>query len=77
MTNVYLQIIPKGYFDDSFRGKPQGLDDDSAKEYLNRMCDLAEAFGANRSEAEKEMRNALQFEISMVEVFVKNVDIGK
>lgn len=45
-----------------------GLDDDGVKAYYKFMVENAVVFGANRSRAESEMRDALDFEIKLANV---------
>lgn len=48
----------------------EGVDDKIAKAYFNYMIDVATILGANRSRAEKELRESLQFEIKLAEVII-------
>lgn len=45
-----------------------GLDDVAVKAYYKFMVENAIVFGANRSQAENEMREALEFEIKLANV---------
>lgn len=45
-----------------------GLDDDAVKAYYKFMVENAIVFGANRSQAENEMKEALEFEIKLANV---------
>lgn len=46
----------------------QGVDNDHVQNYLKYMIDVAVALGANRNNAEKELRDALLFEIEVAKV---------
>lgn len=45
-----------------------GLEDDAVKAYYKFMVENAIVFGANRSQAESEMREALELEIQLANV---------
>lgn len=46
----------------------RGLDDELVQAYHSYQVDTAVIYGANRSQAELEMRDALDFEISLAQV---------
>lgn len=46
----------------------KGIETEAVKAYLNFMVDNAVLFGGNRSIAEKELKDALEFEIKLAEV---------
>ena len=48
----------------------KGIEHPHVKAYLNFMIDVAVMFGANRSRAEKELFDALQFEIELAKVLI-------
>lgn len=49
----------------------RGLDDKVVKAYHDYQVDLAVIFGANRERAEKEMLDALNFEIALANVSIQ------
>lgn len=46
----------------------KGIDSEAVKAYHNFMVENAVLFGGNRSVAEKELKEALEFEIKLAEV---------
>lgn len=46
----------------------KGLHDEEVKNYYNAMVNNAVIFGANRKQAKKEMKEALEFEIKLADV---------
>lgn len=51
----------------------KGIDEPLVQAYLNFMVDNAVIFGANRTAAEKELKEALEFEIQLAKVSVINL----
>lgn len=45
-----------------------GLEDDNTKAYYNYLVDLAVIFGADQSQAQREIEEAVQFEMELAEV---------
>lgn len=57
----------------------KGMDDKDVKAYYNFMVDNAVIFGANRTRAEAELKDALEFEMKLANVifgFILNERIG-
>lgn len=50
----------------------KGIEDKAVKAYYNFMVDNAVIFGANRTRAEEEMKDALEFEIKLANVIFEN-----
>lgn len=48
----------------------KGIDEKAVKAYYNFMVDNAVIFGADKTRAEKEMRDALEFEMKLANVCV-------
>lgn len=46
----------------------KGFNDPKVQEYYNLMVEVAELFGANRSQAEQELKASLEFEIELAKV---------
>lgn len=46
----------------------KGMQDEEVKNYYNAMVDNAILFGANRKQAKKEMKEALEFEMKLADV---------
>lgn len=46
----------------------KGIEDKAVKAYYNFMVDNAVIFGANRTRAEEEMKDALEFEMKLANV---------
>lgn len=49
----------------------QGLDGEVVKAYYNYLVDVAIIFGADKSTAEKEIKDAVDFEINLTKVSFK------
>ena len=47
----------------------KGIQDTNVKAYYDFMVDVAVMFGANRSAAERELLDSLNFEIELAKVF--------
>ena len=50
----------------------QGLEHDNVKAYLQALVDIAVTFGANRKDAEQELRESVNFEVELARVSGKN-----
>lgn len=48
----------------------KGMDDKIVSAYYSYMVDMAVKFGANRSSAEKELQESLDFEIALANVSI-------
>lgn len=46
----------------------KGFDNDIVKAYYKYMVDMAAMFGANRTRAEQELKESLEFEIKLAKV---------
>lgn len=46
----------------------KGLNDPKVQEYFKLMVEIAELFGANKSQAEIELKASLEFEIELAKV---------
>lgn len=55
----------------------QGFDNEHVQNYFKYMKDIAVALGANRTFAEAELKQALQFEIELAKVYLVDFNHSK
>lgn len=70
MKNFLVHQIDRPDFGLSEKFTLQGFDHARVKQYYNFMVDVAVIYGANRSFAEREMRDVLEFETNLAKVII-------
>lgn len=70
MLYIYGQI-DQPVFGMSGKFLQQGIADSNVKAYYDFMVDVAVIFGANKSDAERELYDSLKFEIELSKVSLK------
>lgn len=73
LKNFFIDQIDRPDFGLSEKFTLQGFDHARVKQYYNFMVDVAVIYGANRSFAEREMHDVLEFKTNLAKVIVLTI----